>query len=282
MDLTRRDLLRLGSGTGAMLLAGVQPLAALASFQGGRIPIGLQLYSVRHDCEKDLPMVLEAVAKMGYQGVEFAGYYGRTAEQLKELLDQNGLKCCGSHIQLSALQGDELEQTVAFNETIGNKYLIVAWMPETYTKSLAACQEVARQYNDIAAAIKDQGMFVGYHAHGGDFKKIGDEFAWDLFFENTGNDVVMQLDLGNCVEGGGDPIATLKRFPGRSQTIHLKETGGADTAVIGEGDVNWKQVFEICETTGGTKWYIVEHERPVGTPLRNVNRCLQSLKKMGK
>lgn len=92
----------------------------------------------------------------------------------------------------------------------------------------------------------------------------------------------MQMDLGNCIEAGGDPIATLKRFPGRSRTIHLKETGGPDTAVVGEGDVNWKEVFAICETTGGTKWYIVEHERPTGTPLSNVNRCLRSLKKMGK
>ena len=100
-------------------------------------------------------------------------------------------------------------------------------MPETYTKSLAACKEAARKFDDIAAAIKDEGMLCGYHAHGR-FQKIGDELAWDLFFENTCKDVVMQLDLGNCIEGGGDPIATLKRFPGRSQTIHFKETGGAD------------------------------------------------------
>ena len=204
-----------------------------------------------------------------------------TRKTLRELLDKNGLKCCGSHIRLDVLQGDELKKTVAFNQTIGNKYLIVAWMPEKYTTSLEACKEVARQYDDIAAAIKDDGMFVGYHAHAGDFKKIGDQFAWDLFFENTCKDVVMQLDLGNCVEGGGDPIATLKRFPGRSQTIHLKETGGSAEAVVGEGDVDWKQVFEICEKSGGTKWYIVEHERPAGTPLPNVNRCLQNLEKNG-
>ncbi len=282
MDFTRRDLLKLGSAAAGMFLAGVRPLAALANVKDKKIPIGLQLYSVRQDCEKDLAPVLEAVAEMGYQGVEFAGYYGHTAQQLRELLDQNGLKCCGSHLQLPVLEGDELKKTIEFNKTIGNKYLIVAWMPDTYAESLESVKKAAKQFDDIAAKIKDQGMVVGYHAHGGDFKKIGNEFAWDLLFENTCKDVVMQMDLGNSLEAGGDPIASLRRFPGRSKTIHLKETGGPATAVVGEGDVDWKTVFEICESTGGTEWYIVEHERDTGTPLENVDRCLQSLKKMGK
>ncbi|MHB0956195.1 MAG: sugar phosphate isomerase/epimerase family protein [Pirellulaceae bacterium] len=282
MKISRRELLQWGSGTAAALLAGVRPLSAMANLNAEKIPIGLQLYSVREDCEKDLAKVLQAVADMGYRGVEFAGYYNRTAHELHELLHKHGLQCCGTHISLDTLKGDELKKTVEFNKTIDNKYLIVSWMPESYAESLDAVKEMAKVYDDIAAQLKEQGMYVGYHAHAGDFKKIGDEFAWDLFFANTCSDVVMQMDLGNCLEAGGDPIASLKRFPGRSQTIHLKEAGGPDTAVVGEGDVNWKEVFEICESTGGTKWYIVEHERPAGTPLRNVSRCLRNLQKMGK
>jgi sugar phosphate isomerase/epimerase len=282
MNISRRELLQLGTGTAAMLLAGVRPLSAMANRKAEKIPIGLQLYSVRQDCEKDLAKVLQAVAEMGYQGVEFAGYYNRNANELHELLHKYHLQCCGTHISLDTLKGDELKKTVEFNKTIHNKYLIVSWMPDSYAESLDSVKETAKVYDDIAAHLKEQGMFVGYHAHGGDFKKIGDEFAWDLFFANTCDDVVMQMDLGNCLEAGGDPIASLKRFPGRSQTIHLKESGGPDTAVVGEGDVKWQEVFEICESTGGTKWYIVEHERAAGTPLRNVNRCLRSLQKMGK
>ena len=263
-----------------MLWAG--SLSVLTHATKPKIPIGVQLWSVRKECEKDLPRVLEALAGMGYDGVEFAGYYDRSAKELRRLLDANGLKCCGTHIRLDALQGDELKKTVEFSKTIGNKYLIVAWMPEAYTKSLEACKDVARQYDKIAPVVKEDGMFVGYHAHGHDFNKIGDEHAWDLFFENTGQDVVMQLDIGNCIGGGGDPIATLKRFPGRSHSVHLRESGGPPTAVIGEGDVDWKQVFQVCETTGGTKWYIVEHSRSGGTPMENVQRCLQNLRKMGK
>lgn len=282
MSISRRDLLKLGTSTAALSWAGLQLPAAWARAVATKIPIALQLYSVRHDCEKDLPHVLEAVAGMGYAGVEFAGYYGRTAEQLRELLDQSGLKCCGTHIQLNALAGDELKKTVEFNQTLGNPYLIVAWMPETYTESLAAVKKQAAVYNDVAAKLQDYDMFVGYHAHGGDFKKIGDEFAWDLFFANTDDRVVMQMDVGNSLEAGGDPLGSLRKFPGRSQTIHLKEAGGSAEAVIGEGDVDWAEVFKICETTGGTKWYIVEHERPAGTPLGNVQRCLENLRRMGK
>jgi sugar phosphate isomerase/epimerase len=282
MSISRRELLKRGTGTAAMLLAGAKPLSAMTSWAGEKIPIGLQLYSVRQDCEKDLASVLQAVAKMGYQGVEFAGYYNRGAAELHELLQKFGLKCCGTHIQLDTLKGDELKKTVEFNKTIENQYLIVSWMPGTYAESLESVKAVAKVFNDIAGQLRDHDMFVGYHAHGGDFKKIGEEFAWDLLFANTQDSVVMQMDLGNCIEAGGDPIASLKRFPGRSGTIHLKEAGGPDTAVVGEGNVNWKEVFAICETTGGTKWYIVEHERAGGTPLGNVNRCLRNLKKMGK
>jgi sugar phosphate isomerase/epimerase len=153
-------------------------------------------------------------------------------------------------------------------------------MPPSYSESLSSIKDTAKTYNDLAAKVKEQGMVVGYHAHGGDFKKVGGQTAWDLFFANTSSDVSMQMDIGNCIEGGGDPIATLKKFPGRSITVHLKEHGGPPEAVVGEGLVDWKTVLRICQTSGGTEWYIVEHERPAGDPVANVKRCLQNLKKL--
>ncbi|MBN2088875.1 sugar phosphate isomerase/epimerase, partial [candidate division KSB1 bacterium] len=99
------------------------------------IPVGLQLYSVRKECEKDLPGTIAAVARMGYQGVEFAGYYNYTAEELRKMLDDNGLKCCGTHIGLDTLMGENFEATVEFNKVLGNKYLIVPWIGEEYRNS---------------------------------------------------------------------------------------------------------------------------------------------------
>ena len=94
------------------------------------IPLGVQLYSVRTECEKDFPGTLQTIAKIGYDGVEFAGFYGYEAAEIKQLLDENGLKCCGSHTQLTALSPENFEATVEFNKTIGNKYLVVPWLPE--------------------------------------------------------------------------------------------------------------------------------------------------------
>ncbi|HYW79655.1 MAG TPA: TIM barrel protein [Thermoguttaceae bacterium] len=282
MKLTRRDMLKLGAGAVAASATGIYPAAARANAAAKRIPIGLQLYSVRHACTEDLPSVLEAVAKFGYEGVEYAGYYGRTAKELRKLQDDNGLKCCGTHTSLTTLSDDKFDETVEFNKTIGNKYLIVPSMPHAYIESLEALKETVALFDKLAEKAKAHGMVVGYHAHGGDFRDLDGTTSWEVLFDKTCKDVVMQMDVGNCIGGGGDPYALLKKYPGRSKTIHLKEHGGDAKAVVGEGDVDWKQVFEICESTGGTEWYIVEHERGVEGAVENVGRCLANLKKMGK
>lgn len=284
MKLSRRNLLKIGAGTAALWTLGGPLLGAAPKKGKRRIPIGVQLYSVRKDCEKDLPAVLEVIAAMGYDGVEFAGYYGREAPELRKLLDDNGLKCCGTHTALATLADDALEETVALNKTLGNKYLIVPSLPKAKRDSVEAARQTARFFNEVAEKVKPQGMLVGYHAHGGDFEKLdGETTAWDVLFSNTGPGVVMQLDIGNCIGGGGDPIAVLKKFPGRSATIHLKEHGGEPGAVVGEGDVNWKKVFRICENSGDTEWYIVEQEGYGAlSPLEAIDRCLKNLRKMGK
>jgi sugar phosphate isomerase/epimerase len=283
MNYSRREMLKLGAGAAALWTTGVDPLsAAEVESAKKKIPIGLQLYSVRQDCEKDLPGVLRAVAKMGYQGVEFAGYYGRNAKELRSLLDQNGLKCCGTHTGLNTLTGDALEGTIEFNKTLGNKFLIVPSLPGNRTSSVRALKETAKLLSELAEKAKPRQMRVGYHAHGGDFRRFDGETAWDIIFSNASPDVVMQLDLGNCISGGGDPIAILKKFPHRSATIHLKEHGGRRGAVIGQGNVDWKEIFRLCETTGGTEWYIVEQESYAASPLESVRLCIENLRKMGK
>lgn len=283
MDYSRRQLLKLGAGGAALLATGLHLPEALAERAKKKIPIALQVYSVREAAAKDLAKVLEAVAKMGYVGVEFAGYYGHSAKDLRKLLDDNGLKCCGTHTGLGTLEGDAMKGTVEFNKTIGNRFLIVPGMDHKKLATEEACKATAKQFTELAAKAKEEKMHVGYHAHGGDFHKIGDSTAWDIFFGACGPDVVMQMDVGNCLGGGGDPYATLKKFPGRSKTIHLKEHGGKAGACVGEGEVKWKEVFEICETTGGTQWYIVEQEAyGAMSPLDACKRCIENLKKMGK
>ena len=249
----------------------------------GKIPIGLQLYSVREDCARDLPGVLAAVAKMGYDGVEFAGYYGRSAEEMRRMLDDNGLQCCGTHIGLDTLLGDALPATVEFHQALGNRFLIVPGLAEERRNSKAAWQETARLMNGIAERLQPHGMRTGYHNHWIEFQPLDGELPWDTFFGNTRPEVVMQFDTGNALHGGAEAPEFLQRYPGRAATVHLKEYSGSyDRALLGEGDVDWKTIFDLCENVGGTEWYIVEQESYAYPPLECVDRCLQNLRAMGK
>ncbi len=248
-----------------------------------RIPIALQLYSIRKDCESDFHAALKAVAAMGYEGVDFAGYYGHDAQTIRGWLDDLGLQVAGSHTGLQTLLGDELPKTVEFNHILGNRFLIVPWIPEEHRRTRNDWLQLAELFNGIAARLKPEGMATGYHNHHVEFSAMDGEVQWDTFFSNTAPEVVMQLDLGNALHGGADPLPILRRYPGRSRTIHLKEYSATnDKAIIGEGDVAWDTVFRICESTGGTEWYIVEQESYAYPPLECVERCLQALKAMGK
>jgi len=275
--VTRREFLGAIGAAGVTLGLGVAPLAQAAASK--KIPVGLQLYSVREQCTADLPGTLAAVSKIGYRAVEFAGYYGRSAKDLRKLLDDNGLVACGTHTPYESVQGNKLKETVEFNRTIGNKFLIVPWMDEA--KSKQEWLDRAKLFNEIADQVKPDGMWVGYHAHSHDFKQIEGVTAWDLFFGNTKAEVVMQLDTSNCCEGGADPVAVLKKYPGRARSIHLKAFGGGPDAVIGEDKVDWPSVFAFCETKGKTQWYVLEHESGKD-PLDAVKRSYEALRKLGK
>jgi sugar phosphate isomerase/epimerase len=246
-----------------------------------RFPIGLQLYSVREDCKRDLPGTIAAVAKMGYKGVEFAGYYDRTAGQLRKMLDDNGLVCCGTHTGLDTLLGDNLRRTIAFNKTLGNKYLVVPGLPRKYRSSHQAWLNTAKLFNELAEKVKPHEMLVGYHNHSIEFTAMDGELPWDTFYGNTRKDVIMQIDVGNAIHGGADPLPYLYKYPGRAITVHVKEFSETNKkALIGEGDVSWKAFFALCKAVGQTEWYIVEQESYAYPPLECVERCLRNLRKM--
>lgn len=247
------------------------------------LPVALQLYSVREDCARDLPGTLKAIAAMGYDGVEFAGYYGRDAKALKQMLDDLGLKVAGAHVGLDTLLGDKLEESIAFHKILGNEFLIVPGFAEQYRNSTEAWQKTADTMNGIAAALKPQGLHTGYHNHAIEFKPFtdGGELPWDTFFGNTSDDVVMQFDTGNALHGGSDALPFLLRYPHRALTVHLKEYApGEPDALLGEGNVPFSAILEACETIGDTRWYIVEQESYAFTPLESAEKCLRNLQNL--
>ena len=252
------------------------------------IPIGLQLYSVRGECARDLPGALRSTAQIGYAGAEPWGYNGETLDwqghpvrDIRKMFDDNGLNCCGMHLTTGSLSDDNLQRTVEFNRILGNRFLIVA-ADQKRTGSLDGVMELAAILNGAADRLAGEGMFTGYHAHATDFKtKFDGKTAWEIFFDNTRPEVVHQIDIGNTLDGGGDPLALIRKYPGRTKTTHIKEHGGPPGAAIGEGTNDWKAFFEAYETVGGTEWYIVEHETGK-QPLQSVKTCLDNLHKMGR
>ena len=280
LTVTRREFLQRTAvgAAGTALGLGLAGCATTASAAGKKIPIGLELYSVRNECKTDFPGTIAKVAKIGYRGVEFAGYWDRSAKEIRKMVDDNGLVTCGTHTPYAALQPDKLEATIEFNQIIGNKFVIC---PSMSGKTRADWLDKAKMFNGLAEKLKPHGMWIGYHAHGHDFQKIEGETAWDIFCGNTKPEVIAQLDTSNCSEGGGDPVAELNKHPGRTRSIHIKPAGAGPEAVIGEDKLNWHEIFRICETTGNTQWYVVEHESskdPIGT----LARTFEALKKLGK
>jgi sugar phosphate isomerase/epimerase len=250
-------------------------------------PIGYQLFTVRGECDKNLPATLKAVAQIGYRGAEPWGYDGTTLSwknhpvaDIRKMYDDNGLKCCGIHLTTDSLRGDNLQRTVEFNRTLGNRFLIIA-MDQKRMTSRAGIMELASILNEAAGKLQPHGMFCGYHAHGFDFARVDGEIAWDVLFANTRPEVIMQLDIGNCASGGGDPIATLRKFPNRARTLHVKDFGGPKGSVIGEGKMDWPTIIDLCRRTQPVEWYVVEEGADQGLGFDVPRRSLEGLRRIG-
>jgi sugar phosphate isomerase/epimerase len=281
MQTTRRRFIK--SGLGCALGFNLSSALSMAAGKPKLIPIGFQLYTVRGEFARNVPRTLKTLAQIGYQAVEFWGYAGTpdvyqkySAPQLRKLLDDCGLKCCGMHLDLKALAQENLARTIENNQVLGSEYLNVAAAKEKMA-SEDGIAELADLLNKRAAECRKHKLIVGYHAHPFDFEKIKNRFAWEMLFSRTGPEVNMQMDVGNCLAGNGDPIAMLKEFPGRTRTIHIKE----DKDKTFDTDF-YKEVFRLCETTSGTKWYIVEMGGPTGNGFAVPREVLARLHGLGK
>jgi len=282
LALSRRQFLKTGAGA---TLAAATPHALLAEvkYGGNAIPFGVQLYSLRHECEKDLDGTLAAVARMGYRAVEFAGYHGRDARTLRQLLGDVGLTCCGTHLALEALLGDQLKKTVEFNHVLGNPNLVIPSFPSRYTNSRKGWEEAADIMSEVAAKVKPDHMRVGFHNENIEFTPMDGEVPWDIFFNRASQDVFIQFDTGNGVAEGGDPVIYLKKKPGRVLSVHVKPySKSKPDALIGDDELDWPEIFRLCETGAGVKWYIIEFEATSMPPLEAVAKTLQVMQRWGK
>jgi sugar phosphate isomerase/epimerase len=225
------------------------------------IPVALQLFSLRTQCELDLQGTLAYLREVGFRGVELAGLYGRTPAQMRALLDENSLECCGSHTPLPELIGPNFDRTVAANQTLRNRNLVVPGLPKKYEASPATWKAAAAVLNRIAERLQPLGMRVGYHNHDIEFRALGDITPWAVLFQNTRPDVILELDTGNARVAGADPTTLIRRYPGRAVMVHVKDyLPGQLDPVLGSSSFDWKEFARTCQSSGSTEWFIIEHD----------------------
>ena len=229
--------------------------------------VGLQVYSIRDIYAKSPTEAFKLIKNCGYDAVDMFGNITMGAEELKKLLDDAGLECCGWHASWDYLsKPDILEMYASYNKIIKNKYLICPGLPFAWGGKTNKDQwlEAASKLNEIAAQLKKHGMYTGLHSHDIEFKPTEgtDELPWDIIAKNTVKDVVLQIDMGNTYAAGAEPVAVMKKYPGRYHTIHIKPyslTKGMN-CVIGEDDIDWAETVKFCNEQGNTEYYIIEYE----------------------
>jgi sugar phosphate isomerase/epimerase len=277
---TRRDTLKLGGAAAASMLLAPVTRATAAAWKA--IPIGTQLWCVRQQLAKDIPGTLKALGRLGYQAVELENGFGKSGAEWKSYLDAAGLKACGFHHRLSELQGDQLAASVEFNQTIGNRNLIIRSLePAVYT-SADLLKKTADEVNAVAERLRPHKMRVGYHNHTTDFNRIDGEYWWNRFADQTSKDVILQFDTGNASEMEGvTPQSLIRRNAGRTISMHVKPFSRKDpNAYLGADELDWPAIMTAAETDGGVEWYIIEYEREGVPPLESLKANLELFKKL--
>jgi sugar phosphate isomerase/epimerase len=274
-ELTRRTFL----AASATLPFAFRSLAADNS-----IPVGLELYSVREALKKDPDGTVRAVAQMGYQAVEFyAPYFDWThaqAKQMRKLMDDLGIHCYSTHNDEDYFTAAKIDHARDLNLILGTKYLVQAWSdPKT---NLDDYKALADNLNAAEEKLAPAGLKVGYHNHDAEWKVIDGKRPMDVLAANTKPSIMLQLDVGTCLEAGADPIAWIQANPGRIRSIHCKDWSpdpniGYKT-LFGEGKADWKGIFRAAENGGGVEYYLIEQEGSRYSELDTAKRCLEAFR----
>jgi sugar phosphate isomerase/epimerase len=270
--------------SGAAVIGSALPASALE--RGKSLPVGLELYSVRDELAKDLMGTVRAVAKMGYEVVEFySPYYQWTPEyarEVRKLLDEVNLKCLSTHNGRNALEADGLKKSIELNQILGSKSIVMASAGRTQNRD--DWKRVADILSSASETLKPLKMRAGYHNHQLEFTEKEGFRPMPFLAANTPKDVTLQFDVGTCMEVGYDPLAWIKANPGRIRSLHLKDWGaGADRGykvLFNEGDTPWKDLLDAAERVGGAEYFLIEQEGSRFSSLETAEKCLANFRKL--
>jgi sugar phosphate isomerase/epimerase len=244
--------------------------------------IGIQLYSVRDMMKADLPGTLRKVAAVGYKEVEFAGYFGRTPAQIKELLKKNGLTSPSTHIPIETLEKDSV-RAFADAKAIGHQWVTVPWIPEERRKTADSWKQITTLLNQLGPQAKAAGLRLAYHNHDFEFKTVDGIKPYDMMLSQTDPSLVdFEMDLYWVTFAGNDPLDYFNRFPKRFALVHVKDSAGPpDNKMVdvGKGKIDFRAIFAQSDKAG-IKHYFVEHDQPTDpmATLRNSYKYLHALR----
>lgn len=299
MAITRKAFLQ----NSAMIAAGYSLLPRNFFTEPKRKEIvGIQLYSIRADMTKDPLGTLKQLAAMGYKNVEHANYvnrkfYGYTPSEFKKILDDLGMKMPSGHTVMGPAHWDESKKdftdlwkyTVEDAAVMGQQFVISPSMENSYRKSYDAFLSLMEVFNKSGELCKKSGMKFGYHNHDFEFsEKLNGMTLYDIILKNTDpNLVIQQLDTGNLYNGGAKTMDIVKQYPGRFQSLHVKDevlSSNKDekyeSTLLGTGIVNVKEVIDLVRKTSKNTHYIIEQESYQGrTPLDCAKENLAIMKK---
>lgn len=273
MEITRRSF---------VALSATLPFAIEAFARNSSIPIGLELYSVREALKQDLEGTVRSVAALGYQCVEFyAPYFEWTdaqAKSMRKLLDDLGIRCYSTHNDRKSFSPENINRARDLNLTLGTKYMVMAYSEPK--GDLDGWKAIADQLNFAADHLERAGLKPGYHNHQAEWKAVNGTRPMDLLAKRTKPSVMLQLDVGTCLEAGSDPVAWIRSNPGRIHSLHLKDWSSDPSkgyqVLFGEGDAHWKEIFAAAESVGGAEYYLLEQEGSRYGELETAKRCLAS------
>ncbi len=300
--ISRRKFLATGSV--AALAMASSPVSRAAAYTPEKF--GVQLWVLRELMAKDFDGTLAKVASVGIKRVEFAGFYNRTAKEVRTSLSNAGLTASGAHCLLASMSDDEVRRTIDFCREVGMPWMIAAVpsiKPTTGGAPKAGSGNPfdhieledwrwsADRFNTIGARVRDAGMRFAYHNHNIEAQKYGDVVAFDELLRLLDPAVVdNEFDVGNFIAGGGNPYPYLEKYPHRFKLAHVKEwaTGFTPTitgnfpkyAEFGQGPTDWKKLLGALKKAGVQEIFIEQDGTAIGDELAPVRQAYQFLSRV--
>ena len=285
---SRREFL---AGAVAAMAAFAAPAEAKTPARRKRIPVSLELFSLRTEAANDLPGTLASIRKMGYDGIELVCEKGglisnqtlwnRPFADVAAMVKDHGLQVFSAHHTFALFQEDQLSRTIEINQMVGNRNLICSWMNPART--IAEWYRHAEAFNAIQARLDKFGIHVGLHNHDAELKPLEGKIPWDVFMDNTVPGVTGQMHMAWFPASGLDPVSYIRKYPGRSRALQLNDwSQGHHDLLLGQGVIPWKSLFSAAESVGGIEVYVIEQEdNPPGmTALEACRRSLENFRQL--